>query len=222
MTPFYPEAVFNVGNAMLRNKYIYCLSDAAVVVHSGNPKTSKNGKGGGTWTGALENLKKSWVPLWVKRSDDIKSGNEDIARAGGFWLSEYPEKIDVANLFLTPEEHSPPVSLDIFSQAEPDPKVDIVQKPKSSMAEKTESSSPNVKQIPDSPPESFYGYFLLRARSLLIEPKGLDEIVGALEVNKSQLNQWLKQAVEEKNIIKFSRPVRYVWNEASDSQGVLL
>ncbi|PTB91218.1 DNA-processing protein DprA, partial [Marinobacter sp. Z-F4-2] len=28
LSPFYPEAGFNAGNAMQRNKYIYCLSDA--------------------------------------------------------------------------------------------------------------------------------------------------------------------------------------------------
>ena len=35
VSPFYPEAGFNVGNAMQRNKYIYCLSNAAFVVQSG-------------------------------------------------------------------------------------------------------------------------------------------------------------------------------------------
>lgn len=35
MSPFNPEAGFDVGNAMARNKYVYCLADAAVVVHSG-------------------------------------------------------------------------------------------------------------------------------------------------------------------------------------------
>ena len=34
ITPFNPEAGFNVGNAMSRNRYIYCLADAAVVVRA--------------------------------------------------------------------------------------------------------------------------------------------------------------------------------------------
>ncbi len=34
VSPYYPDAGFNVGNAMGRNKYIYCLSIAAIVVHS--------------------------------------------------------------------------------------------------------------------------------------------------------------------------------------------
>ena len=54
-SPFYPGAGFNIGNAMARNKYIYCLSEAAVVVHSGLK--------GGTWSGAIENLKKGWVQI---------------------------------------------------------------------------------------------------------------------------------------------------------------
>ena len=58
VSPFHPEAGFSVGNAMARNKYVYCLAVAAVVVHSG--------RSGGTWNGALENLERGWVPLWVK------------------------------------------------------------------------------------------------------------------------------------------------------------
>lgn len=58
--------------AMQRNKYIYCLADAAVVVRSGEK--------GGTWSGAIENLEKSWVPLWVKKHNDhdVGAGNGRI------------------------------------------------------------------------------------------------------------------------------------------------
>ncbi|MGF1613818.1 MAG: DNA-processing protein DprA [Gammaproteobacteria bacterium] len=34
VSTFHPEAGFNAGNAMQRNKYIYCLAEAARVVHS--------------------------------------------------------------------------------------------------------------------------------------------------------------------------------------------
>ena len=66
--------------AMGRNKYIYCLSDAAVVVRSG--------KKGGTFSGAVENLKESWVPVWVKKPDDPDTGNKEIVDQGGNWLSD--------------------------------------------------------------------------------------------------------------------------------------
>ena len=77
VSPYQPEVSFNAGNAMGRNKYIYCMADTAVVVHSG--------MNGGTWTGALENLKKEWVPLWVKPTTDSKAGNEGIVRQGASW-----------------------------------------------------------------------------------------------------------------------------------------
>jgi len=44
ISPFNPEAPFNAGHAMQRNKYIYCLADAAVIVRAGTT--------GGTWKGA--------------------------------------------------------------------------------------------------------------------------------------------------------------------------
>jgi predicted Rossmann fold nucleotide-binding protein DprA/Smf involved in DNA uptake len=79
VSPFNPEAHFNVGNAMARNKYIYCLADAGVVV-----VTSK--ESGGTWAGAIENLKQGWVPLWVKEHVDADSGNAALVQRGARWL----------------------------------------------------------------------------------------------------------------------------------------
>ncbi|RKX63470.1 MAG: DNA-processing protein DprA [Tenericutes bacterium] len=73
ITPFYPEASFNVGNAMGRNKYIYALSKGVFV--------AKSDEKGGTWSGATENLKKQRVPLWVR--DIEKSGNQKLIEQGG-------------------------------------------------------------------------------------------------------------------------------------------
>ena len=94
ISPFYPDAGFQVGNAMGRNKYVYCLADFALVVRS------EDGKGG-TWSGAQENLKKGWVPLFVKDGSDC-TGNpvllqqgarplvapDEIPQAGSEWLLE--------------------------------------------------------------------------------------------------------------------------------------
>jgi len=78
ISPFYPESGFNAGNAMARNKYIYCLADSSLVIHSG--------KKGGTINGAEENLKKAWVPLWVKHTTDKDAANADLVVKGGRWL----------------------------------------------------------------------------------------------------------------------------------------
>ncbi len=101
ISSFNPEAGFDVGNAMARNKYIYCLSDAAIVIASTKDK-------GGTWSGAVENLSNKWVPLWVKSTNDNKSGNHNLVVKGGSWLPDgnlsvpllvahqYPNKKDSA------------------------------------------------------------------------------------------------------------------------------
>ncbi|MBN9492541.1 DNA-protecting protein DprA [bacterium] len=56
---FAPEAGFNVGSAMARNKVIYALADAALIVRS-------DFETGGTWAGAIEQLRRyKSVPVFV-------------------------------------------------------------------------------------------------------------------------------------------------------------
>ena len=86
ISTYYPEASFNIGNAMGRNKYIYCLSDRALVVCSDEGK-------GGTWAGANENIKKNWIPLFVKEPSD-GSGNAVLKRMGAnslHWIDTQEE-----------------------------------------------------------------------------------------------------------------------------------
>jgi predicted Rossmann fold nucleotide-binding protein DprA/Smf involved in DNA uptake len=71
----HPAAGFSVGGAMGRNRLIYCLAEAAIVVASGEK--------GGTRAGALENLKAGWVPLFVRREPEAPSGNGELLAAGG-------------------------------------------------------------------------------------------------------------------------------------------
>jgi predicted Rossmann fold nucleotide-binding protein DprA/Smf involved in DNA uptake len=74
VTPFHPAARWHAGNAMRRNRLIYVLAQASVVVASSTEK-------GGTRAGALENLKANWVPLWVR--DDGSAGNRQLLVEGG-------------------------------------------------------------------------------------------------------------------------------------------
>ena len=60
ISPYDPSAGFNVGHAMQRNKAIYALADAALVVTSDFEK-------GGTWAGAIEQLERfRFVPVFVR------------------------------------------------------------------------------------------------------------------------------------------------------------
>ena len=71
----HPAAGFSVGDAMGRNRLIYALAEAGVVVASG--------ESGGTRAGALENLKAGWVPLFVRDDSDAPDGNRELLDAGG-------------------------------------------------------------------------------------------------------------------------------------------
>jgi predicted Rossmann fold nucleotide-binding protein DprA/Smf involved in DNA uptake len=231
ITPFYPEAGFNAGNAMQRNKYIYCLSDATIVVHSGNPEFGKNGKGGGTWTGAIENIKKSWVPLWVKQTTDTKAGNALIVKEGAYWLPDSVETVDLSNLFSLPDTKALPLSEDILSQLNTEGDADNTMI-EGALAEKTIATATEIVEVEEEPklteasnkalPENFYEYFLLAVQPLLIEAKNVDELVDLLDLNKQQLNVWLKKAVEEGRIKKLNKPVRYEWINEDKKQRLLI
>ncbi|MEH2366368.1 DNA-processing protein DprA [Nostoc sp.] len=71
-----PEAGFNTGNAMGRNKYIYALADYALVVSSSFGK-------GGTWAGAVEALSRlKDMPVFVRLDGAISEGNQQLHNQG--------------------------------------------------------------------------------------------------------------------------------------------
>lgn len=78
LSPFHPTVGFHVGNAMARNKVIYALSDAAIVISSSYQK-------GGTWEGAVENLRKWKIPLFVRQENSLP-GNVHLIKEGAFVL----------------------------------------------------------------------------------------------------------------------------------------
>jgi predicted Rossmann fold nucleotide-binding protein DprA/Smf involved in DNA uptake len=80
ISPYDPSAGFNVGNAMQRNKLIYALADASLVVSSDLNK-------GGTWAGAIEQLDKlKFVPVYVRSTGG--SPGLDALRSKGASLAE--------------------------------------------------------------------------------------------------------------------------------------
>lgn len=85
VTPFHPEAGFSVGQAMGRNKLVYALSDVAVIA------ACEAGRGG-TWTGALEALKRGKPPVAVWISTHAPESNFALASRGAFAI-ETPEDL---------------------------------------------------------------------------------------------------------------------------------
>jgi len=78
LSPFTPYGRWSAANAMARNKLIHAHGSHVVVASSGTD--------GGTWTGALENLKAGWAPLHVLTGAGLPDGNAALVREGGLPL----------------------------------------------------------------------------------------------------------------------------------------
>ena len=224
-----PQAPFHAGSAMQRNRYIYCLSDAALVVHSGTK--------GGTWTGASENLKHRWTPLWVKQASDPHAGNAGLIGSGASPIAVEADKIQVRRLFDPADE-----STGLAGQG-PDT-VDPSAGPKSAAEEgataegtgtagdsraDARSDEPARRAVEPAPQteeadvdaaDRFYNLFLKElGRAASREPVRPQHLVDSLGLELKQVNTWLSRAETEKRIAKSIRPVRYEW--VSEAQGNL-
>jgi DNA processing protein len=106
-TPYSPNAGFSVGAAMGRNRLIYALADYAIVVAS-------DAETGGTWAGATEALKNSWVPVFVLNHGQMPEGNRLLLQKGALPFphpfQEMPIKLEAwlkdeaSNLPVRPEQ----------------------------------------------------------------------------------------------------------------------
>ena len=74
-----PNAGFNTGMAMSRNKYIYASSEFSVIIKSELNK-------GGTWAGAVENLVQKWCPELCR--DVNYPGNQELIKRGALPINE--------------------------------------------------------------------------------------------------------------------------------------
>jgi predicted Rossmann fold nucleotide-binding protein DprA/Smf involved in DNA uptake len=228
ISPYNPEAGFNVGNAMSRNRYIYCLSDAAVVISSTRDK-------GGTWNGAIEDIRAGWVPLWVKPSNDRNSGNQELAQRGANWLPE--DMTSLSKLFgetrsapsQTLSNELPLLARDDERQAGSENKRKTEASP---ITESQPSSEPRAGatvisglSVPESSAlvdVDFYTLFLARFLELTsATPMTVDDIAARLELEKTQVNAWLKQAEGGRKISKLTKPVRYQISPKGQTQAAL-
>ncbi len=187
-----PEARFHVGNAMARNRYIYCLADAAVVVASARGS-------GGTWSGACENAKAGWVPLWVRKTDRSGSGNPDLVASGARWLPDPLQSL--AALFEPSEAATSPVPAALSEERHP------WYTPDAGTAGQLGRELP-----PPAIPKdlNFFDLFLIRLEGLTAdEPLTESDIAERLRIVKVQVREWLDRGVSGGSIEKVERPVRY-------------
>jgi predicted Rossmann fold nucleotide-binding protein DprA/Smf involved in DNA uptake len=212
VSPFHPDARFNVGNAMGRNKYIYALSDFALII-------SAEVKKGGTWAGATEELKRTSArPVYVRMAEVVPQGNRDLMNLGARSFPPPPWDNDLKNLLsqakVTSQKNRTPLQQSLFGG-------DDVQPVEVEMVKEEPRSYPEVTEIHPPPSHPALGpheskglpniYEIVRPVILRSMEDWISaaELAEKLNVRKGQLEDWLKQAVKDAVIEKKSRPVRY-------------
>lgn len=217
-----PGAKWQVGQAMARNKYIYGLSRATVVVSSGTD--------GGTWSGAVENLQQRWVPLWVREAGDIPTGNVELLARGGQSIQmadlDDPDLLDrlasvtggTAPGGVPGLEEAAPIAgrgdgdrkplLTLFDPAPAEPALVAGPAPSSEVGEVEAAPPPPVVPAPEDMTDAFAAVWPLMQR-VLSEPKTEAEVAGQLDVVAAQARVWLNRAVDQGTVLKRARPVRY-------------
>ena len=202
ISPYNPEAGFNVGNAMARNKLIYAMSSVTIIATS-NTK-------GGTWEGAKENIKTKYAPLWVFKNNEEKNANAKIVEMGARWLPNNEHSI-IKNLLNTPATQKV-VSHDLFSEIPKSynqtasVKTSEVNEPiiKENGATQKPTAEVNLETA------SLFDFFMYKFRQQFNnETIAKKQIKEYFDISATQLEKWLKQAVNKKLLVKKTRPVRY-------------
>jgi predicted Rossmann fold nucleotide-binding protein DprA/Smf involved in DNA uptake len=191
MSPYDPDSRFTVANAMDRNKYMYALSIVAMVVDSDEK--------GGTWAGALENLKHGWTPAFVRMDAEAGPGNARLADLGvipiphhGFGRGSSIRDLAASNAMKaqrTPKEEDLP----LFARQETD---------STGSASKSEESA------------ELFAFFLQRLKAgLKRTPKSEMTIAEEFGLEPIQVQRWLKQATAAHVVTQISDSGHFVLTE---------
>ena len=238
ISPYDPSAGFNVGNAMHRNKLIYGLADASLVVSSDLDK-------GGTWAGAIEQLDKlKFVPVYVRSTGMSTAGLSALMSKGAIpWPNpqdegafegvfdvtmptpmRLPQSSDAVfpagGLFeIAPRVQEMPPAFEAQSQLECLPasapadepvKLSPEQAPPAALAADVITEVATALATRGSTPaEVLFAAVRETIRLLLQGPMKDVEVAALLNVSNAQAKAWLERLVDEGVIEKQKKPVRY-------------
>jgi predicted Rossmann fold nucleotide-binding protein DprA/Smf involved in DNA uptake len=204
ISPYEPDSRWFAYTAMDRNKLVYGLADAALVVSSGDEK-------GGTWSGAIEALKHKRVPVYVRTNEGSLAGNKKLIQAGARPFSE-ESMGDISLMF-----QQSPVTAPLFEQPS---QATIPTNGAARKGNTIPSEDPQVEQTQMSsdaaPTENHpiqvdpYEYVAKLIPVLLSEPTDERGFAQSLNVVPTQAKAWLKRAVDEGIVRRLTKPIRYV------------
>jgi DNA processing protein len=221
ISPYDPSAGFNVGHAMQRNKIIYALADAALVVTSDFHK-------GGTWAGAIEQLERlHYVPLFVRNGANAGKGNLALLQRGAhLWpepgsVAELQQAIADAAASVAAQPKQDTFALPLREEAAPYETPTVVVPAEQQLDDSAAAKFPVVPKaatdqssaVAAQPVASEELFKLVREilRRELAEDRTEEEVAELLVIAKPQAKAWLARLVEERMLekIKKSKPTRY-------------
>ncbi|MFN9660929.1 MAG: DNA-processing protein DprA [Cyanobacteriota bacterium] len=230
-----PSARFQVWRAMARNKLIYALADAALVVSSARGE-------GGTWAGATEQLQTlSFCPIHVLSDPRGGPGLAALAELGARPWPE-PASTEALQTLLRGTEHSSGSGAAVVAQEQVqqgslldsvpvDPtkptgesgcevnnhtrnEAVLVSGPEpatqSIVATPHHGAAPPVEPQAQTPAAALAGFVDELVLSCLGEPHSIDELAVLLDASKTEVRRWCLRLVEQGRARKLSKPVRYV------------
>ena len=227
VSPYDPSAGFNVGHAMQRNKVIYALADAALVVSADYEK-------GGTWAGASEQLQNlRLVPIYVRSTGEIGRGLQALTRMGAQPWPNPQDSDQLLSVFeltsVTPTGQQPQLTFrsDVADVENVRTVSDQSEKgcvPEDSNSDENlgqplnshcqESSDILLRitnqQSVSEPAETLIACVREILVGLLATPKDESQIASLLQVSNPQARTWLRRLVQEGVLEKRTKPVRFV------------
>ena len=211
ISPYDPRAGFNVGNAMQRNKIVYALADAGLVVESDYNK-------GGTWAGAVEQLDKlRMVPVYVRIDGVLGKGLKALLKKGALEWSEPETAGDFPNVTgneLLPPKSEVPIQATLLQVREDSKELYVTHE-----SERTAASVPSAANV-FAEGESVADVLFSKVEQLLESidtPTTESDVAAYLQVSKSQARDWLQRLVQEGKYERPTRRARYVRSEQMSS-----
>ena len=196
ISPQHPSAGFHAGNAMRRNRLIYCAADVAVVVASAPER-------GGTRAGAVEALDARWVPVLVRA--DRSPGNEALLRRGAQPVLEAERVLQVPHHGYFGSLLDVAAAPDVEPEPEPTP-------------EPPAAREPQPQPEPSEDVSDLFAVVWPRLAAYLVEPRKESELADHFDLQRTQARAWLERALAEGLVERKGRTRLFV---RADCQQVL-
>lgn len=206
ISPYDPAAGFNVGNAMQRNKLIYALAEAALVVSSDFNK-------GGTWAGAVEQLSKlRYVPIYARNATGPEPGLDALRRKGAL---AWPDPASAKAMRAVIEQGGPDVeqtpvqcqfTLETGQAPDQHDRVADSEAPLLPSSEDARGSQTEIVQFAGAESADGERERILTALQTTCTEA---ELVESLGMKRGPLREWLKRLVGEGSVVKRVPPPTY-------------